>query len=83
MSWVAAQSTRLEGSRTRRITAIGELYFSRFCVKNVPNLYLSLTLFRSSQPSSFSKNVLAPKQKVMSILEKARTAMDETYGYVT
>ncbi|KAH8374127.1 hypothetical protein KR200_010205 [Drosophila serrata] len=32
------------------------------------------------QQSSFSKNVLAPKQKVMSILEKARTAMDETYG---
>ncbi|KAH8280424.1 hypothetical protein KR018_006984 [Drosophila ironensis] len=36
--------------------------------------------YRGSQPSSFSKNVLAPKQKVMSILEKARTAMDETYG---
>lgn len=35
---------------------------------------------RSVPPSSFSKNVLAPKQKVMSILEKARTAMDETYG---
>ncbi|KAH8290785.1 hypothetical protein KR054_005964 [Drosophila jambulina] len=34
----------------------------------------------SQQQSSFSKNVLAPKQKVMSILEKARTAMDETYG---
>ncbi|XP_064542640.1 KH domain-containing, RNA-binding, signal transduction-associated protein 2 isoform X2 [Drosophila montana] len=36
--------------------------------------------YRGSQQSSFSKNVLAPKQKVMSILEKARTAMDETYG---
>lgn len=36
--------------------------------------------YRSSQQTSFSKNVLAPKQKVMSILEKARTAMDETYG---
>ncbi|XP_017961599.1 KH domain-containing, RNA-binding, signal transduction-associated protein 2-like [Drosophila navojoa] len=36
--------------------------------------------YRSSQQASFSKNVLAPKQKVMSILEKARTAMDETYG---
>ncbi|KAI8040072.1 hypothetical protein M5D96_007500 [Drosophila gunungcola] len=37
-------------------------------------------LREGSQQSSFSKNVLAPKQKVMSILEKARTAMDETYG---
>ncbi|ALC41078.1 qkr54B [Drosophila busckii] len=36
--------------------------------------------YRGSQQSSFSKNVLVPKQKVMSILEKARTAMDETYG---
>ncbi|KAL7735763.1 hypothetical protein ACLKA6_020012 [Drosophila palustris] len=36
--------------------------------------------YRGAQQSSFSKNVLAPKQKVMSILEKARTAMDETYG---
>lgn len=45
--------------------------------------YLSIIImciFRSVPPSSFSKNVLAPKQKVMSILEKARTAMDETYG---
>ncbi|XP_002074901.3 KH domain-containing, RNA-binding, signal transduction-associated protein 2 [Drosophila willistoni] len=36
--------------------------------------------YRGNQATSFSKNVLAPKQKVMSILEKARTAMDETYG---
>lgn len=43
--------------------------------KNVPHIG-----YRGVQQSSFSKNVLAPKQKVMSILEKARTAMDETYG---
>ncbi|XP_030375618.1 KH domain-containing, RNA-binding, signal transduction-associated protein 2 [Scaptodrosophila lebanonensis] len=36
--------------------------------------------YRGPQQTSFSKSVLAPKQKVMSILEKARTAMDETYG---
>jgi len=45
--------------------------------KNVPHHG-----YRGTQQSSFSKNVLAPKQKVMSILEKARTAMDETYGCV-
>ncbi|XP_054737223.1 KH domain-containing, RNA-binding, signal transduction-associated protein 3 isoform X2 [Anastrepha obliqua] len=35
---------------------------------------------QSSQNLPFSKNSVAPKQKVLSILEKARTAMEETYG---
>ncbi|XP_067628343.1 KH domain-containing, RNA-binding, signal transduction-associated protein 2 isoform X2 [Eurosta solidaginis] len=39
--------------------------------------------YRTPQPPQnlpFSKNTVAPKQKVLSILEKARTAMEETYG---
>ncbi|XP_073846200.1 quaking related 54B [Musca autumnalis] len=34
----------------------------------------------SSAASAYNKNNAAPKQKVMSILEKARSAMEETYG---
>lgn len=44
-------------------------------------MYFIGNLRAPSQPS-FTKNTIPPKQKVMSILEKARTAMDETYGYV-
>lgn len=36
----------------------------------------------SQHLNAYVKNVsMAPKQKVMSILEKARSAMEETYGY--
>ncbi|XP_018785932.1 PREDICTED: KH domain-containing, RNA-binding, signal transduction-associated protein 2 [Bactrocera latifrons] len=35
---------------------------------------------QSTQNLQFNKNTVAPKQKVLSILEKARTAMEETYG---
>ncbi|XP_058979789.1 KH domain-containing, RNA-binding, signal transduction-associated protein 2-like isoform X2 [Musca domestica] len=34
----------------------------------------------ASAASAYNKNNTAPKQKVMSILEKARSAMEETYG---
>lgn len=35
----------------------------------------------SATVPSYNKSNIAPKQKVMSILEKARSAMEETYGY--
>lgn len=52
-------------------------------VKNMP---LSTASYRSNAQqqqqanNTFNKNNVAPKQKVMSILEKARSAMEETYG---
>ncbi|XP_037948330.1 KH domain-containing, RNA-binding, signal transduction-associated protein 3-like [Teleopsis dalmanni] len=44
--------------------------------KNIPHHGYN----RAPQQNQFSKNSVAPKQKVLSILEKARTAMDEGYG---
>ncbi|KAI9577704.1 KH domain-containing, RNA-binding, signal transduction-associated protein 2 [Glossina fuscipes] len=52
----------------------------------VKNMSLSTASYRSNAQqqqqanNTFNKNNVAPKQKVMSILEKARSAMEETYG---
>ncbi|XP_065368504.1 KH domain-containing, RNA-binding, signal transduction-associated protein 2 isoform X1 [Calliphora vicina] len=60
------------------------------CSNPLANQTKSVTPYRSSSqnalgPSSstvtsYNKTNIAPKQKVMSILEKARSAMEETYG---
>lgn len=50
--------------------------------KNVqpPPQYRQAQQTTSALLSPYNKNNIAPKQKVMSILEKARSAMDESYG---
>lgn len=56
------------------------------CANSLSNQTKSTTPYRSTgqnaaaSSATYSKNNIAPKQKVMSILEKARSAMEETYG---
>lgn len=64
------------------VTALGAS-----CSNSLSNQTKNTTPYRStgqnasvSSSATYNKNNIAPKQKVMSILEKARSAMEETYG---
>ncbi|XP_013098022.1 KH domain-containing, RNA-binding, signal transduction-associated protein 2 isoform X2 [Stomoxys calcitrans] len=60
------------------ITGTGSVITSNVSKNMVP--YSKTAGPASNSAAAYNKNNAAPKQKVMSILEKARSAMEETYG---
>ncbi|XP_075165026.1 quaking related 54B [Haematobia irritans] len=66
------------GSGSGIITGSGSVVTSNASKNMIP--YSKTTSQGTNQGTTYNKNNAAPKQRVMSILEKARSAMEETYG---